>query len=140
MNKGVLNLSYYAMIGKIDNSILVRVSRTQPRLSVELKQLEGLYPPRLLLEFYKDNKIKWDEYTTRYIDYISSNSKSQKDLEYVQTMLDNGQDVTLICYEKNMPCHRFIIGEVFHQAGYKVRLINSDGIFDYENGSCFKGV
>lgn len=88
----------------------------------EWKQAEGhkeiitrtaksvLAPSKELLDDWKNKKINWDEYSERYKKEIL-NPIAQKRIRELIAM-SKKQDVWLICYEKEPPCHRFILMEV----------------------------
>jgi len=66
-----------------------------------------LAPSRELLNDYKSGKIDWDGYEKRYINEMS-NADTIKELLRIK-FLSETTNVRLICYEKNPPCHRFIL-------------------------------
>jgi uncharacterized protein YeaO (DUF488 family) len=69
-----------------------------------------LSPSWKLLNDYKTGKIDWEEYARRFIremDKPEAQAKLQRIRELAKT-----KDVRLICYEKNPPCHRFILLEL----------------------------
>ena len=61
-------------------------------------------------------KAKWEAwhksgYKRRYLDHIKNNPHSQKMIQKIRDFLKEGKDVYLVCYEKNPPCHRFLLHE-----------------------------
>ena len=80
-----------------DDEVKVRVAR--PSI---------LGPSKKLLHDYKKNDLSWKEYTTRYIAEIMNSPRALKQLDDIIELSKNNT-VRLICYEKNPPCHRFIL-------------------------------
>jgi len=64
-----------------------------------------------LLKDWKEGKITWNEYKTRYKAEILSNEKAIEKIKLLKE-LSEYKDVYLYCYEKNPPCHRFILLEL----------------------------
>lgn len=73
-----------------------------------------LAPSWDLLNDYKDKKINWKGYTGRYTMEMMTNPEAIKEMRRIKE-LAQANDVRLICYEKQYPCHRFIL----------IQLINS---------------
>jgi len=67
-----------------------------------------LAPSKKLLKDYKENDLSWIEYTTRYVAEIMANPRALKQIDDI-IVLSKTNTVRLICYEKNPPCHRFIL-------------------------------
>jgi len=90
--------SYISMLNKLPNdAIKVRVARP----SVLSASKELLYD-------YKEGRINWQEFENRFRKEILSNPKAIAELKRLKE-LSQEKDVYLICYEKNYPCHRFIL-------------------------------
>ena len=86
------------MLNKLPNdAIKVRVARP----SVLSASKELLYD-------YKEGRINWQEFENRFRKEILSNPKAIAELKRLKE-LSQEKDVYLICYEKNYPCHRFIL-------------------------------
>lgn len=66
-----------------------------------------LAPSERLLKRWKGGKIDWAEYERRFREEILSNPAVAK-LREIKKLAEE-KDVRLICYEKNPPCHRFIL-------------------------------
>lgn len=65
-----------------------------------------LAPPWGLVKRVK--KIPWDEYERLYIKWIQSKPGALQELRRIK-WLSKMKDVYLVCYEKEFPCHRFIL-------------------------------
>jgi len=90
--------SYISMWNKLSNdAIKVRVARP----SVLSASKELLYD-------YKGGRISWPEFENIFRKEILSNPKALAELKRLKE-LSKEKDVYLICYEKNYPCHRFIL-------------------------------
>ena len=119
MNKGTLYLSYfrqemYAKGAKYSISI-----KTPIWVSMDGK-LKGLYPSVTLRNNFKYNGLPWSVYCAEYLDMLKNND-SVNDLKLIQKSLDDGEDVTLFCWEATPPCHRFLVGAYFKFEGYNVK-------------------
>lgn len=83
-----------------DDEIKVRVARPSV-----------LAPSKELLKDWKDGRIDWTEYERRFREEILNNPKAMAKLREIKRLAET-EDVRLICYEKNPPCHRFILIEL----------------------------
>jgi uncharacterized protein YeaO (DUF488 family) len=78
--------------------------------------LRELAPSRQLwYDYFKSNKIEWNQYRERFIEEMMDNSKSTELIRWLSKFEDNNNDknITLICFcdnEKN--CHRSIVKEL----------------------------
>jgi len=66
-----------------------------------------LSPSWNLINDYKTGRINWEEYTERFIQAMN-NPTCQTELQRIKE-LARDRTVRLICYEKQYPCHRFIL-------------------------------
>jgi uncharacterized protein YeaO (DUF488 family) len=64
-----------------------------------------------LFQDYKQGRITWQEFDVRFRKEFLSNPKAVAELKRLKA-LSNNHDVYLMCYEKNPPCHRFILLEL----------------------------
>ena len=141
MVKGKVYLNYYGNLKNTEEGLLCRVSRGIPKGIKVDREFEGLYPSALLLEFFKDGKINWTTYVEHYIELLSRD-ESIKEINEIEELLDKGISVNLLCYESRMPCHRFILGQLFLAKGYEVKVYGINKHFqkcwiDYNDGDCF---
>jgi uncharacterized protein YeaO (DUF488 family) len=67
-----------------------------------------------LLYDYKKGRISWQEFETRFRKEITSNPKAMAELKRIKDLALK-KDVYLICYEKNYPCHRFILMDLIQE-------------------------
>lgn len=90
--------SYISMWNKLpSDAIKVRVARPSV-----------LSPSKELFYDYKEGRINWREFENRFRKEIISSPKAIAELKRLKE-LSQEKDVYLICYEKNYPCHRFIL-------------------------------
>lgn len=124
---------------------MCRVSRSIPEGIRVDREFSGLYPSKLLVEFFKQGKIDWTTYVEKYIESISDSEQAQKDIEEIRSLLDSGVSVNLLCYEKMMPCHRFLLGQLFLATEYEVMIYGMNlkfqrGWHSYKDGYCYSGL
>jgi uncharacterized protein YeaO (DUF488 family) len=77
-------------------------------VKVRVARPSCLGPSESLLKDWKERKINWADYEKRFRAEILSNPKAMEKLREIKN-LSQEKDVRLICYEKNPPCHRFIL-------------------------------
>jgi len=75
-----------------------------------------LAPSWDLLKAYKSGKVTWGEYVEKYKEQIMANPEAIKEMLRIKKLAKT-KDVRLICYEKNYPCHRFILLEMIQSLG-----------------------
>jgi len=96
--------SYISMWNKLPKDVIkVRVARPSV-----LSASEGL------LHDYKNGRITWREFEARFRKEIQSNPKAMAELKRLKELAAK-KDVYLICYEKNYPCHRFILMDLINE-------------------------
>lgn len=108
--------SYYAVAGKIPNSIVkVGISRGIPKWYNGLSY-DKLAPLWDTVKKYKDGG-SWDDYTEEYYSTVLdklSPSEVERDLK----RLSEGNSVVLLCYEKSCDnCHRHLVADWFKSYG-----------------------
>ena len=81
---------------------------SEDEVKIRVARPSILGPSKRLLEDYKKNNLSWAEYTTRYVAEIMASPRALKQIDDI-IELSKTKDVRLICYEKNPPCHRFIL-------------------------------
>ena len=121
MNKGKLYTSYFSKL-KYGKGVKISVARYNPKW-LNNKYIDNwfleLAPSKDLLKDYKDNRITKNDFRKRYL-----SEQNLITINRLKTLLDNGQDVTIYCYEKPSDfCHRHIIGDLFRSIGYEVEEI-----------------
>lgn len=83
----------------------------EDEVKVRVARPSILAPSFRLLSDYKTGKINWGEYEIRYREEIYQNPNAVKRILEI-AHLSKEKNVRLICYEKNPPCHRFILIEL----------------------------
>lgn len=73
-----------------------------------------LSPSWQLLNDYKTKKITWQQYEERFKNEILSEPKAIAKIRQIKELAKT-RNIRLICYEKNYPCHRFILLEMINQ-------------------------
>jgi len=73
-----------------------------------------LAPSKQLLKAWKEGKITWEEYEHRFREEILSNPVAVRKLKEIAELSEK-RNVRLICYEKNPPCHRFILIKLINE-------------------------
>jgi uncharacterized protein YeaO (DUF488 family) len=120
--KGKLYTSYFAKF-KTGIGYKISIARFSPKWLEKEKLIcfKNLAPSQQLLNDYKYKGLSWDEYTTRYLEEIGSSKEAQSDIDSICEKLEEGNDITLYCYEKPSDnCHRHILAEIFKVKGYEV--------------------
>ena len=77
-------------------------------IKVRVARPSVLSASKELFNDYKKGRINWQEFEARFRKEMLSNRKAVAELNRLKE-LSQGKDVYLICYEKNYPCHRFIL-------------------------------
>lgn len=106
----MLKETYIANMSRVDGYKIV-VSRWYPRgikRSRFDEWLPVLGPSRKLLRDYKTGKVTWAEYTRRYYGEILGSPAALKEILRIQA-LARDRDVYLVCWEREPPCHRFLL-------------------------------
>ncbi|HFD2052091.1 TPA: DUF488 family protein [Clostridium perfringens] len=131
--KGKLYLSYFAKL-KQGKGRKISIAQFNPKWLKEGdidEHLKELAPSKDLLIDYKYRGLTWDKYTERYLKQLSSfyrykndQLQTRSDLDKLLEYLDNGEDITLYCFEKSdEQCHRYILADVIKRFGYEVEEI-----------------
>lgn len=131
--KGILYLSYFARL-KQGKGKKISIAQFNPKWLKEGDidgHLKELSPSRDLLLDYKYRNLSWDRYTERYLKQLSNfyrykdgQLQTRSDLKQLLEWLNDGEDVTLYCYERNGDkCHRYMLGDLIKEFGYKVEEI-----------------
>lgn len=96
------------------------ITRYTPR-ALDLKKhnltwMSELAPSDLLLGAYKDKSITWNTFRDKFKEELVTRKDTKEAIQEINNMLKNGEDVFLICYEKNYAeCHRSILLENFNK-------------------------
>lgn len=70
---------------------------------------EGTPPKHVTDQEARELAWKASHYEERFRAQILSNNRALFLLGYIMGLVDSGQTVRLICYEKEPPCHRFVL-------------------------------
>ena len=76
-----------------------------------------LSPSESLLRDYKSGKLTWDQLWSQYISELTDKSW---DTLLALAKRSESENVCLICYEKDFPCHRFILLGLLMDLGARV--------------------
>ena len=119
--KGKLYLrSFYE--GIMENVININIARGN--MNGIGNKLISLAPSPYLFKWYMDNKNSdnWFEtYRKVYMNQLKGNTSSLNSLSNIRNLLDEGNDVCIYCFCRNVSkCHRGIVGDLFVAKGYEV--------------------
>ena len=92
----------------MSNANTVNKKYPDDEVKVRVARPSVLSPSKELLSDYKKGLIDWNGYDKIFRAEILANGKAMKKLKEI-AKLSQEKDVRLICYEKNPPCHRFIL-------------------------------
>jgi len=103
---------YESYIAKIRN-----VPKTERFLVNRNRGHNELSPSETLLRDYKSGKMSWDAFQSRFLAELTEES-----WKTLHSLVDRSfkENVCLICYERDFPCHRFILIELLIDLGAKV--------------------
>ena len=92
---------------------LVCVSRKYPWFIKrdKMDHLPQLAPSQKLLNDWKNDKISWEEYEKRYRQEQSTPA-FMRAIYWIGLKHAQGDIVRLMCWEKNPPCHRFLLKDM----------------------------
>jgi uncharacterized protein YeaO (DUF488 family) len=82
-------------------------------IKVRVARPSMLSPSKDLLKDYKEGLIDWGSYQVRFTKQIRENPMAMIALRHY-AVISKTQDIRLICYEKNPPCHRFILMDMIN--------------------------
>lgn len=97
-----------------DDGLRVLVTRFWPRgikkdrISVWIRDLA---PSAQLLKSYNDGRVSWATFVICFKNELWDNRKAREAISDLATRSRNG-NVTLLCYEREGPCHRFVLKEM----------------------------
>ena len=89
-------------------------------LKVRVARPSHLSPSKELLHDWKEGLITWEEYENRFRKEILSTPEAMMKLKTIRIAARHS-DVRLICYEKNPPCHRFILIDMIKEMDVDAR-------------------
>ena len=97
-----------------ENDMFIVVSRYYPRwVRKGLPFHPELAPSKELLDDWKTGGLGWKAYESRYRKEMQSKESQETitDLAWASQC----DDFRLLCYEKNPPCHRFILKDLIEE-------------------------
>jgi uncharacterized protein YeaO (DUF488 family) len=102
--------SYIAKIRKVPKSERFLVNRNRGH--------NELSPSEQLIHRYKSGKLSWDGFRSRFL-----NELTEESWRTLNSLADRShkENVCLICYERDFPCHRFILIELLMGLGAEVK-------------------
>ena len=105
-----LRETYIAAMDGVEGLKLV-VTRRYPRGIASIhfdRWLPALAPSRELLDDWRRGLITWPEYAAHFRGEILGSPEAVAALRHIVD-LARSQDVYLICWEREPPCHRFLL-------------------------------
>jgi len=105
-----------------DTDKLVCVSQKYPWFvkKEKMEHIKNLAPSQPLLDDWKNKRITWEEYERRFRDEVLMHTHPIGELQYLE-IIGKEQVVRLMCWEKEPPCHRFILLDIIQSLSRKVR-------------------
>ena len=106
----MLRETYIAAMHQVEGLKLV-VTRHYPRGVARVRfdrWLPALAPSRELLTDYRHGLIAWEEYRARFREEILGSAEARAAFRHIID-LARTRDVYLICWEREPPCHRFLL-------------------------------
>lgn len=101
------------MNGKLLEGYIGRWTKyPKDEIKIRVARPSVLSPSKHLFKDIKDGEIDLDTYEIRFRKEIFDNPKALAKIDEIKTLLSNGKNVRLICYEKNPPCHRFLLIDI----------------------------
>ena len=109
--------SIYQPIEKEDGRRIL-VSRLHPR-GVKKSQydvwLKELSPSMELVREYKNDKITWKKFFSKYKIELRENSESMETLKHLRKQ-SKTSNITLLCFEQDgIPCHRHVLRDILRR-------------------------
>lgn len=103
------------------NGVCFSAANSYPKgLEYEYGNLESFKPPWGLVNRFKNDKLTWEEYTEHYIKHLNK-VDTNKDIKTIKNILKSGQDVTLLCWERNTGyCHRRLLADWLSEKGFEI--------------------
>ena len=107
----MIETGYFAKIKDYpETDVLVCVSRKYPWFVERLRMvwLSELSPSEELLDDWKSKEITWETYTKRFMKEMEHTLKQKA----IRSLRRDDMTYRLMCWEKNPPCHRFILLDI----------------------------
>lgn len=114
-----------------ENEMFIVVSRYYPRfLGRGLPFRPRLAPSKELLADYKAGALSWEDYEKRYREEMQ-NEKSKQAIDDL-AWASQYDTFRLLCYEKDPPCHRFILIDLINESLNEHNIIYEDNEYHTE--------
>jgi len=137
--RGKVYTSYIANIKHIPEGVKkILITRIIPQglnlISHNLVCFQELSPLKQTLKEYKNKKLTFEEFESKFRKQINNSDMALMTLEIIESYLDEGNDICIICYEKDMKvCHRSIEGRYYLSLGYEwAEIIKGGGMINQE--------
>lgn len=111
----MIETGYFAKIKDYpEDDVLICVSRKYPWFVERLRMvwLSELAPSQALLEVWKSGRISWEEYIIQYEIEMMHPLKQKA----IRSLRRDDMTYRLMCWEKNPPCHRFLLESMIVEA------------------------
>ena len=98
--------SYFGKMSKLKDMVFVSIARFNPYW-YKGKTFQELAPSENILNKYRNGQISKTQYDSLYFKELNLKDKAQI-LEQLEA-ISGGQDIALVCYEKEqIHCHRYV--------------------------------
>lgn len=117
--KGSLYLGYFSVQ---DKAVGTRISIAigTPTWALMDEHLWGLKPDKDELNKFKYKGGSWEDFAYAYLTKITQSFQALENIQILENRLNNGENITVFCWEAEPTCHRFLLGLVMHLKGYTV--------------------
>ena len=115
--------TYIAAMHQVEG-IKIIVTRHYPRGIAHIhfdKWLPALAPSRELLDDWRHGLVTWPEYEARFRKEILGSPEAVAALRHVID-LSRTRDVYLICWEREPPCHRYLLLNLAKEIAGKMKM------------------
>lgn len=95
-----------------DDGVRCLVMRQWPRGIVHERidvWLKELGPATAQLRALKEGSLLWPSFALAYLERLRSDPATHEALAQVRALEENSGKVTLLCWEREPPCHRFLL-------------------------------
>lgn len=81
----------------------------------KMSHFPSLAPSQDLLDDYKNGFADWGLYEAVYRREVANSEQARRDIAWIGIKDSQGETVRLMCWEKNPPCHRFILLDIIEE-------------------------
>lgn len=125
---GILYTTYFSNLENLpDDIVKYIISRNNPDVGVikNIRIARILSPSDTVYYEYKKS-YNWRKYVIKYCNELKNNERAIKFINELIDRLNNGEDICLVCYERNFKrCHRYILAKIFMRKNIKWKEFNS---------------